>query len=70
MKTVKYKGQVFTVPDWAKFIAADADGKVWAYSEYPDTKWDKNMYMGTGGESRANLVGELEVKRGKVKEIK
>lgn len=35
MKPVLFQHRVFQVPAWARFIAADCDGKVYAYSHQP-----------------------------------
>jgi hypothetical protein len=46
MKTVEYRGNKYNVPWWARFIATDADGSVWAYEERPiacihrDDQWN------------------------------
>lgn len=35
MKDVKYMGQTFSVPNEAKWIAADSDGEVYTYIDPP-----------------------------------
>lgn len=35
MKKITFQGRVLTVPNWSKFVAADCDGKVYAYSHRP-----------------------------------
>lgn len=35
MKTVNYFGTNYTVPDYAKFIATDANGDVWYFNSPP-----------------------------------
>lgn len=35
MKTINYFGKSVTVPDYAKYIATDADGEMWWYSCEP-----------------------------------
>lgn len=70
MKTVKYKRQVFTVPDWAKFIAADADGDVYVFIDMPKAIGVKTVWI---GHEIYEFVGNIGKKRNrvyKVKEIK
>jgi len=35
MKTIKYMGREYEVPDWAKFIATDEDGPTFVFSHKP-----------------------------------
>lgn len=35
MKTVMFQGNMYSVPAWAKWIARDGDGEVWAYTDKP-----------------------------------
>jgi len=67
MKTVTYKGQVFTVPEWAKFIAADADGQVYVYDDKPECLPNGTYSQGNG---KMYYIGDITVKPNKLKEIK
>lgn len=49
MKTFNYFNQPVTVPDCAKYIAADSDGEVWWYSSGPRlelTSWRGGLNCG------------------------
>lgn len=41
MKTVNYFGQPATVPDYAKYIATDANGEAWWYTDKPDDAFNR-----------------------------
>lgn len=58
MKTVTYLGHEFNVPTWAKFIAADSTGVVYAYQKAPVwcTKWGQYKASST---SMIEGVGKL-----------
>lgn len=47
MKTVEYMGVTFECPDWANFVAADADGSTYVFEKQPT--WDKDWWHHTGG---------------------
>lgn len=52
MKTVNYFGQPVTVPDYAKYIAADANGDIWWYANAPRlglTSWSGGLNCGRVG---------------------
>jgi hypothetical protein len=62
MKTVIYEGKEYSCPDWAKFIAADATGQVFAYEERPILGSGNVGYMCNGYKrccTRFQLIGEL-----------
>ena len=40
MNTITYQNQEFTVPAWARFIAADGDRRVYVYSHAPSLDMD------------------------------
>jgi hypothetical protein len=49
-KIVEYLGNLYEVPMWANFIAADLDGDLWAYENRP--VWVRVEYWpGRGGSS-------------------
>jgi len=72
MKTVKYKGQSFQVPEWAKFIAADACGAIYAYRTIPDKSFNKKQWVTTyiSWYAYVGELGENRDKAYKLKEIK
>lgn len=64
MKTIEYNGKEYQTPDWANYVAADADGQVWCYEYKPEWSDIKQGYMAEG--SARNLTKEAarpEVKR-------
>lgn len=52
MKKVVYLKQEFEVPEWAKWIAADSDGEVYAYAVKP--------YRSSGGYTRLSADHLIE----------
>jgi hypothetical protein len=45
MKQITYLGQTFNAPDESKYVAADSDGRVWAYVDMP--RWFDGYYAAT-----------------------
>lgn len=45
MKTFNYYNQSVTVPDYANFIATDANGEMWWYTKKPKDAYD--MWCGS-----------------------
>lgn len=58
MKTVFFKGNQYTVPEWAKFIALDSDGEVYVYSVAPRLNEDTQNY-GPTSSSECLRVGNI-----------
>ena len=47
----------FNYPDWAKYVAVDNNGEVYAYENEPDKDKDYNVWYSHGG---AELIGLLK----------
>lgn len=47
MKTVKYRGESYSVPEWVNYIATDACGLITGYESKP-TSYD-DEFLPTGG---------------------
>lgn len=47
MKTVEFEGAEFEVPNWARWIAQDSDGSIWAYENTP--MQGNGYYCNSGG---------------------
>jgi hypothetical protein len=45
-KIVKYLGNLYEVPMWAKFIAADLDGSICIHEQQPT--WNREEYYSSG----------------------
>lgn len=54
MKTIKYMGCEYEVPDWAKFIATDEDGDVCVFDMMPDLR--ENAVLGFWDGKPSSLV--------------
>ena len=61
MKTVDYMGHQFSVPNWATYIGADADGNVFVFDYVPKrTKPTGLWFQETNRNlSRCQYVGDL-----------
>ena len=35
MKTVKYRGNEYNIPEWVSYIATDENGGVWGFEDKP-----------------------------------
>lgn len=71
MKTIKYMGREYGVPDWAKFIATDEDGDIYVYETMPHPEedacsgyWEQNkgqvMLLGNTGFNWQETLVEIE----------
>lgn len=66
MKTVKYQGKTFQVPDWANYIAADYDRVAYVYELAPNIvhSFGQYRYYASGGQV-TDLAGIAPVLRSK-----
>ena len=48
MKTAIFKGNPYHVPNWAKYLAQDGDGSVYAYEKEPLFGSDENVWRSNG----------------------
>ncbi len=55
MPTVKYEGNEYVVPEWANYIARDADYNVYAYADKPGRS--PQRYRGDGRHTRVFPAG-------------
>lgn len=58
MKKVTYQGQNFEVANWANYIAADANGDVWVYSQPPLWNERTGAHMPSPSGSFSQYVGK------------
>lgn len=56
MKKFKYYGREVEVPDYAQYVAVDADGEAWWYTEKPRI----NFYTWSGNGSDCGRVGHFD----------
>ncbi len=50
MKTAIFKGNPYHVPNWAKYLAEDGDGSIYAFETQPSYKDNKSIWMSDSGE--------------------
>ncbi len=56
MKQIEFMGQMFDVPEWAKWIAQDGDGSVYVYSLDPYKEGNYYKITYTNGNKRQHVV--------------
>ena len=61
MNIVTYLGQEFKVPDWAKFLAADHDGAVYAFDKKPVLEQSVNIYFSENANARSEYLDILQI---------
>ena len=68
MKTVTFRGNEYTVPDWAKYITQDDHGPIWAWEESPEFDMGE-WWKISGSYARYTLVKDAPVVYSNIKEI-
>ncbi len=58
MKKVEYMGQVFEVPDWARFIVNEVGNLIFVYETHPDNGILNSRFEKVGRMSNCRYVKE------------
>lgn len=59
MKDVKFKGNIYSVPDWAAYISCDQSGLIYVFETQP--RYENPHWVQDGVYWRVSYVGKVEI---------
>lgn len=55
LRSVMFQGQMYNVPEWAKYVAKDDNGDVYAYGTKPEYRSDRGDWYAPSCEHVGNI---------------